>query len=206
MQQIDVAGLNVDLGVLANQLGGSDEAAQLAAARIFQLATAAGQAGPQAAQLTDQILALSANAVALNPGLGDLGQVAEGLTTALARGGRFAAGYGLSLNAAEIEARALADTGKATAAELTLVERSTAGAALALERLGPEGVAGNVAAGIDNVRAQFGAVREEIGNLLEAAGGPILDPLLGVIRTGVPLVGSLAEVFGELLAGALPLA
>ena len=198
---IDVGGLNEDLGVLALRLGSSDEAAQDAAARIFELGTASGVAAPEVAETTNQIIALAARAVALNPTLGDVGAVAETMTGALARGGRTTAAFGIALTAADIEARALADTGKATAAELTIYEKSAAGAALASEQFGTA-IADDVNAGAANAQIQVRSLGERFGELTETIGAPIVKPgiaILGVFVDGLTLtLGAVTEAAGML--------
>ena len=198
---IDVGGLNEDIGDLALRLGSSDEAAQDAAARIFELGTASGVAAPEVAETTNQIIALAARAVALNPTLGDVGAVAETMTGALSKGGKGVAGFGISLKVADIEARALADTGKATAAELTIFEKSAAGAALASEQFGTT-IADDVNAGAANAQIQVRSLGERFGELTETIGAPIVKPgiaILGVFVDGLTLtLGAVTEAAGLL--------
>lgn len=204
VDNINIGGLNESITELATRVGSSDEAMQLAAARIFALGSSAGVAAPELEATTEQILALSARAVALNPTLGDAGQVAETLSTALARGGRATAAFGISLTAAEIEARALRDTGKETSTELTNYDKAAAGAAITTERLG-DSLSKDINAGAATLQVQFRALQEEFGNTLEVFGQPLLRPLLDTAKLAQPILLNLAQMFGEVIVAVLPL-
>jgi hypothetical protein len=131
-----VGGLSGDIGDLALQLGSSDEAMLNATASFVTFGESTGASRDEIVQASNDINALALRAVALNPSLGDAGAVAERMTNALARGGRATTQFGIGLTSAEINARAMADTGKQNAAELTQFEKAAAGAAIATERLG----------------------------------------------------------------------
>ena len=203
VETVDVAGLNVSLDELAVSLGSSDENLRNSVSTLFQTAEASGLAGEASAAYAENIAALSARAVALNPALGDVGDVSLRLQTALARGGRFAQQYGLSLTAAEINARALADTGKTTAAELTQVEKAAAGTALALEQVGD--ISGTVADGVENPTIKLKALKEEFGNALEALGAPLVAPVFDLLEAVLPIGVAFAQVIGDLAQLVLPL-
>jgi hypothetical protein len=136
LQTIDVGGLSGDIGDLALQLGSSDEAMLNATASFVTFGESTGATSDEIVSASNDINALALRAVALNPALGDAGAVAERMTNALARGGRATTAFGIGLTSAEINARAMADTGKQNAAELTQFEKAAAGAAIATERLG----------------------------------------------------------------------
>lgn len=199
VNSINVGGLNEDLGTLAIQLGSSDEEALGAAASLFQVGEAAGIAGEDVATTTDQIVALAARAVALNPELGSLGSAIEGLTNGLARGGRFLANYGLSLSVAEINARALADTGKDSVAELELFEKTAAGAAIASERLG-DTLGADVAAGAENAQIRLRSLEQRIGEISEQVGAPLVEPLLASFDALATSAEDLTPVMADLAA------
>jgi len=198
VERIDIGGLNTDLTTLANKLGSTGKDLENAASKIFALGTNSGAAAPQVAETTKEILALSARAVALNPALGNVGSVAERALSGLARGGRFAANLGLSLNAAEIAARALADTGKTTAADLTIYEKAAAGAEIATEKLGTA-LSTDINAGADNIVLKFAAVKAKFEEALEALGQPLLDPLLAGITKAEPSIEKLAGSFAQVI-------
>ena len=199
VNSIDVGGLNEDLGDLAIRLGSSDEEARNAIASLFQVGEAAGLATPDILAMTDNVAALAARAVALNPELGSVGSVIEGLSGGLARGGRFLARYGLSLTAAEINARALNDTGKQTAAELSQVEKQAAGAAIATERLGST-LGDDVAAGADNAQIQLRSVQERLGEITETIGAPLVEPVISGFDSLTSAAEDLTPAMAELAA------
>ena len=204
VEKIDIGGLNEDLSTLTVRLGSTDVAAKNAAANIFEIGKSAGKADPEIAATTEQVLALAARAVALKPALGDVGDVAQRLFTGLARGGRFASNFNISLTQADITARALSDSGKTLASDLTIYEKAAAGAELATERLGT-GLSTDIATGSKNIATQFKAVRAEFNTFIEDAGQPLLDPLLESIQKALPSLKGLATIFAEVLAGAVQL-
>lgn len=201
VEQVNVAGLDTNITDLAISLGSNDEAIRSAAASFFQMGEASGVAGDQVAVSTEQLIALAARAVALNPALGEVGDVASGLSRGLARGGRFAAQYGIALTSAEISARALADTGKATAGELTIYEKAAAGAALATEKYG-DTLAETVATGIENPLLQVRSLRAAFDEFVETLGAPFVAPILELLPDLIPVIEALAVGFAEF---ALPL-
>lgn len=204
VEHVDIGGLNEDLGELAERTGQDDEALRQAAASMFQLGAQSGRTKESVAETTDQILALATRAAVLNPSLGQAGDVAARLSTALARGGRFAAQYGLSLTSAEITARALADTGKDTASELTLFEKSAAGAALATDQLG-DSLSTTLNEGAETSTIQLQSLEETFKNATEEIGKPLIAPFIEVMRGAQPLLLAVATTFGRLAEALLPL-
>lgn len=201
---IEVRGFADDLETLAERAGSSDEKLKLAAARIADLGHSADASDESIAQTSERILLLGTRLAVTNPTLGDAGDIADRLTAALARGGRATGAYGIALSAAEIEARALAETNKASAAELDIYERAAAGAAIVTERLGSS-LRTDIIEGSQGTQIQLRALREEFGNTLETFGEPLLDDLVAAIEQGQPLVLGLARTFGELGEAAIPL-
>lgn len=205
VEHIDVGGLNEDLSTFATRLGATGREIENAASKIFQLGTANGTAGEQVAETTKQIITLAGRAVALNPALGNVGDVAERALTGLARGGRFAANLGVSLTAAEISARALSDTGKTLTADLTLYEKAAAGAEIASERLGTS-LSTDINAGAENVQIKLNAVKARFEEFLEAAGQPLLDPIIEGITKAEPVLEQLAQTFATVLPSVVSIA
>lgn len=204
VKNINVGNLNGDLDELAQKLGTSHVELQDAASRIFQLGTAAGVAGPEVSNTTDQVLALSLRARALNPELASSGQVAEALTSAFARGGRALVPYGISLSAAEINAKALATTGKATAGELTVFEKATAGAQIATDKFG-----GSLKQTLDeasgNPKIQLDSLKISFEDLLEKLGTPLLVPIVKDLTDLEPVAEELITVIAGLVQSFTPL-
>lgn len=205
VNQIDVGGLNLTIEELARTVGSSDEPLQNAAASIFALGESSGVAAPQISVATEQIVALSARAVAMNPALGEAGDVANRLTTALARGGRALAPYGIALSTAEINARAFNDTGKTSADQLTIFEKAAAGAAITTEKLG-DTLETSLTEGAQSSAIQLAAIRERIGKSLEDLGKPLLVPILDTLKAATPDIQRLAAGLGQLSARLVPLA
>ncbi len=201
---LQVGNLDRDLDKLAITLGTDDEALRNASATLFQFAVNSGASHQQAALFTNQIDALAARAVALNPALGSVADVAESLSVRIARGGRFAASYGLSLNAAEIATRALADTGKSSAADLSIYEKAVAGAEIATAKYGAT-LDETITKGAKNAAIEQRSLKEQLDNVLEAAGKPLVSPFLAATKSAIPDLKIFAETLGEIGADVLPL-
>lgn len=205
IRNLHVAGLTGDLGDLATTLGSDDEALLVFNQRMFQAARSSGFTGEQAADLSQRISVLAANAVALNPALGDVADVAQGLSTAVARGGRFLSQYGISLTSAEINARALADTGKTSVAALTQQEKAAAGVALAYERLG-DSIKTNIEEGAKNPAIQLRSLQEEFANFLEDLGASIpTETVFDLLRTTLPILKSVSSVVASVGGAVIPI-
>jgi len=109
LKRVDIGGMDMKLTDLALAFGSDESAIKEANARLFNFATmVGGVAGPAAAAYAEQVDYLAARAVALNPKLGTMADVAVQMAQKLQRGGRFAALFGLSLTGAEIAAEAAA--------------------------------------------------------------------------------------------------
>ncbi len=201
---INIEGFASNLTDLAEKAGQDDEALRLAAARIFDLGHSAGASGPQIATTAEQILLLATRAATLNPTLGQAGDVAERMTQALSRGGRFAAQFGIALQATEIEARALADNVGKTAEDLTVYEKAAAGAAIASERLG-DSLKSGIVEGAQGAEIQVRSVHEGLKNFLEDLGKPLIAPFIDVLTQAIPVAEELGRVLGDLGEIALPL-
>lgn len=203
VNRIDVGGLDESIESLATRLGSSDEAVSDAAASLFQLGESSGKAGRQVAATTEQVLALAARAVALDPALGDVGTVADRLATALARGERAAVPFGISLDAADVEARALRDNIGKTAETLTVYERIAAGAVIVTERLGTS-IGDDINRGAQAAEFRLGALQERIGNTFEALGADLVDPVIELFESLEPAITSVATAGGQLAEGVVP--
>ncbi len=203
LDRVEVGSLRRDLDDLAISLGSDDEALREASASLFQFGLNSGTSRGEAAEFTEQIDALAARAVALDPRLGSVGGTAEQLGTRIARGGRATEAFGLSLSVAEIQTRALANTGKEAAEDLTIFERAQAAAQIAVERYGGS-LERVVTKGSENAIITQRRLREEINNVLETAGQPLVVPAFEVLEAGTPIVEELAETVSDLAVAALP--
>jgi hypothetical protein len=168
------------------------------------------QLGIQSGATREQLLetgkgfGLLANYVsAARPELGTADQVAAGLAGALARGGKFAAKFGLDVGAtADIAARAAEQYGKPTS-ELSLWEKQTAGLNIALERLGPT-LGTTLDSNIDSPIIKMRSLERELKGVLSAAGEPLVDPLIAAMIALQPAVTGVAEVFGKFGGSVVP--
>lgn len=190
---IDVGGLSGDIGDLALQLGSSDEAMLNATASFVAFAESTGASDEQIVTASDNINALALRAVALNPALGDAGAVAERMTNALARGGRATTQFGIGLTSAEINARALSDTGKDNVADLTQFEKAAAGAEIAVERLGNT-MGTDFQVGSQNARTEWNRMTESLGEAAETVGGTMLPAIENITEAVTELGDGLANL------------
>lgn len=199
---IDIPGLSTDLSTLAVTLGADDDTLRDVAASFAEVGIASGQTQAQVAESSQQLLLLAARAAVLNPQLGTADQIATRLGGALARGGRFASQFGIALTSAEITARALQDTGKKTAAELTQYEKAAAGAAIATERLGNR-IGKDITDGADQPIIKLRSLKQELLETFEDAGAQLVDPLVGSLEAATPILVTLARLLGPVLQAAL---
>jgi len=202
VDNIDIGGLNEDLTTLAQRLGQDDEALRNAASKIFQIGKTSGIARPEVADLTETVVALAARAGALDPTLTNVGASAQRLFFGLARGGPILARFGIDLPAKEL--REFAEQSGKTFASLSIGERATIGAELALKKLGGT-LASDINQGAENTEIRFRALREEFNNAVEDLGVPLLEPTLAAIRAGQPLLLELANLFSSLISAVAPL-
>lgn len=201
---INVGSLNADLKELSITLGSDDEATMQAAATLFQFATNAGIARGASADFTEQVIALAARAVALNPALGTIADVVPLMSRGLATGGRFAQRFQIDLTGAEISARALADRLPGVSGELSVTEKQMAGAALAAEKYGAS-LSDDVATGADNAIIKQRSLNEQFANIKEDLGRPLVAPVFDLMRAAIPAVEALGSVLSELGGAAIPL-
>ena len=204
-------GLSTNLRQLAQDTGSSDEAVLIATQRYVEFQRSAGLADDQIVENTQNIAALAAQIRTNNPQLGTMDEIISALSRGLQRGGPRLQAYGISLNSAAIEAQALADTGKSTAAELTNAEKSAAGLKIAMDQVRPS--ADGLAAGMENVQIKSDRAREKFGDTLEAIGEATVEPITdGMLKLAeaFEVVGAfgarVANAIGEDLAQALEIA
>lgn len=198
-------GVSTSVAQLAQDLGSSDEEVLQAVQGFGQLGIAAGDTASNIDSASEDIVKLAARARSLNPALGDLDSNVSGLARGLARGGRFLAQYGISLSAVEIETRALADTGKTSARELTQYEKSVAGAALAVEQLGGA-LDEDIAGGLDNASIRLGRFQQQFGDAIEDLGKPLVVPIFDILEAALPAALDLAQAAAEVVEALLPIA
>lgn len=203
IERLDVGGLSGELGKLAVQAGVSGGQLRIAAANIAQVGISSGATKGQVIETANNVNALALRAVALNPALGEAGAVAERMNMVLGRGGRFLTRYGIDLNIAEINARALADTGKSTVRELTQFERTTAGAALAVEKLGTS-LGKDFQRGTEQSTVRLKSMSAELRSAFAGAGKPLVEPTIQAFDSLTEIATELSSVLGIVGQSALP--
>lgn len=212
LNRVDVAGLNTSLSDLAVRIGADDEGLRLALARFVSLSEGSGRARVEVGKMGQELTALAANLSVTNPQLGSADEILNALPAALARGGRALTPFGIALSGASIQAKALADSGKATAADLTVFDRAAAGLQLTIEKLGPTLKAG-LDEGANSAAVQLRSLKTELKETVEAAGEPLIEPVVEALKAAQPIlvaaaqgVGTLGEGVGTVLVPALKVA
>lgn len=196
--------LDTSISQLTLSLGSDDDALRQVISTQVQLATASGKSKKEAADYAQTLAVMAARAVALNPTLGNVDTVATSLGQAFARGSRIAARFQLDLRSSEITARALADTGKTTAAELTQVEKSMAGAQIATEKYG-KSLKGDIADGGENVIFTFQRLKQTIKENLETLGAPLVAPVLELMEAAIPTFQAAGKALATFAQSGLPI-
>lgn len=202
--QVNVAGLNIELAQLAQNLGSDDEAVLGVAQRFGLLGITSGAAAEDIALANNQLFAVAANLRSVNPSLGQLDEIASRAGQAFIRGGRAAASLGINLTSQEIRARAAELAGKDLNATLSQFELFAGGASLAAEQFGSQ-IERNVAAALENPVIALDNLRQILGDTFEELGKPFVVPVISLLRDGLPVFLGLAEVFAELAEGLLPI-
>lgn len=204
VENVNIGGFNTSLFGLTSQVGSGTMALRNAIGTFGQVGIASGASSEKIAGASEQITVLATRAVALNPQLGSVGDVADRMQTALARGGRFAGQFGIALTSAEIKARAMQDTGKKTASELTQFDKSAAGAALATEKLGDK-LKTDIEAGSKNPIIQLNKLKLAVGAARDEAGKPLVAPIIDILKTANGPAVTLTRTLGALAAAFVPL-
>lgn len=202
---INVGNLNKDLVELNLSLGSSTSQTRNAISSYAQMGQAAGASSKEIADSSEQLIALGARAVALNPQIGTVGDAVAGLSRGLARGGRFAAQYGVALTSAEISARALEIAHARGSTEVQQFDKVMAGAQLATEKYGAT-LDQVITQGTQNPVIQLASLRAELAKVTTEAGKPLIAPVFEILRGAQPVLTSTIKLFGDLLSSVLPLA
>jgi hypothetical protein len=174
-------------------------------ARLADMGTAAGIADEKLAPMA-QSASVTAAALALL-GDADADTIIEAIGKAAGGSDRPLKDLGISLTDAEVEARALADTGKDTASSLTESELAAARLALILEKLAPRVQAvtdgeADLEARQSTLQAKFETLTGKIGEHLE---GPLNDFLTWVLSgiEGLENLDKALEIIGDQFGAAL---
>lgn len=190
-RNIDVAGLNDDLGDLAVSLGVDDEAALSAEARVGAFAQTLGLGQKQSAEFAKSTAAIAASVSSANPALGSLDSVMGRIAQTLARNPSGLRRLGIEVTPAEIDQLAT----KLGKVPETLSQGAKAALAvqIALKKVGD--ASDEVEARQKNSQVVIAATQERIKNLFEAFAVPIAEPILQGLGALQPAVEGLEPVF-----------
>lgn len=203
VEQIHIGDLDTSLTKLAADFGSTTAAMQNAVATTFQFAQNAGASRLESTHFSQELFVLAARAVSLKPSLGDVADVATRMEIGLGRARSAAQQFGISISQAEINDRAMSDTGKESAATLTAYEKSVAGAEIAVERYGST-LKTTLSEGAQNAAIQQRALTAELKNAVEEFGKPLVAPMLDAIRAGLPDIKEFGAALGEIAQVVLP--
>jgi hypothetical protein len=204
INQITVGNLNVELGQLAVQTGSSGSGMRNAASDAFLLGQSFDKGGQESATFSAQVLALSGRAVALNPALGQTGDVANGLVRALSSGrDKGLQPFNLGLSGTEITARAASLALAEGRDTVTAADKAFAGAALAVEKLGGH-LQEDIGRGADNPILKARQLQREFSSLTTEIGRPLIAPAFELLEAGIPIAATAGQVLGEVAQTALP--
>lgn len=146
-------------------------------ANFADTATALGVAAPDIADLADNVAA-TATAMSLLDDSDAAGNV-DLITKAAGGSEKAMRALGISIDETEVEARALRDTGKSTAAELTDGEKSTARLNIVLDALKPKLDAATEGTG--DLEQHQKSLQAQVETLSAKLGGPLSEALDGVL-------------------------
>lgn len=204
VDHIDVGGLNISIKDLGEQFGSTEAQIKTSATNIYQVGINSGNAAPQVANTTKEIVALAAQAVSLNPKLGSLSTVTDGLSRGLVRGGRFLSQYGLAaLSLKDITDLATISTGKA-ANELTTFDKQTAAATLEMQRMGAS-MKGDVTEGAKSATLTFQSLKTQVQQSLAELGKPLIPLFIADMKNLVPILGAIGKGFELVGQAVLPI-
>lgn len=202
---IDIKGFNGDIGEFGELLGSGGTNIRNAAATLGEFGNAAGAAQGEVAKTTQQVILLAGRAVALNPKLGDVGEVTDRLTKALASGrDKALVPFGIAVDksavAVEAQRRAL-ERGSDT---VSAYDKIAAAAALQTSDLGDK-LGDDIVEGSKNAEIGFRRLGVEVRSALAEFGKPLVQPVLEAMENLVPVAGDLASILGVLAKAVMPL-
>lgn len=205
-----VGALDAVFGELGDEVASfgetADQSVGLAASQFNQLASVLGSqlqtfgfSVEEAARETQNLITLSSDLAATFGG--PVAQAVEAISSLLRGEVNPIERYGVAMNEASVQARALEDGLAATASELTFQDKTMARLAILYEQTanaqGQFGREADTTAGqLERLRAEFENTSAEVGEALVPAFGELLtkaQQLLPVIEGLAPVVGLLAE-------------
>lgn len=201
---LDQTDLNKSLSEFSLQIGADDDQLRVFAARFFQAGTGAGVAADSVNRTTQNLIEFAGQLSVANPQLGKADEFVGNLANAFARGGRALLPYGIAITTAEIQVRALADTHKAAAADLSIFDKQVAGTEIAIERYGTK-FKDTFDEGLDSPLVKLRVLKQTLEEALEAAGRGGIDKFLDSLTAAVPILTQIIELVGTLGSVGLPL-
>lgn len=202
LNRVDVGGFNEDLSTFAIRIGADDDAMRLALAKLVDLSVGSNKTRQEVGALGQEFVALAGYLSVTNPSLGTADQLLQSLPRVLARGGTALANYGIALSVADINQKAVADSGGKAVEELTVFDKAAAGLALTMDQLGPKFDA-NFTKALEDPKTQLRSLRTAIAETGEAAAGPIIEPLIESLTELQPTLIVVAETIGTLGAAVM---
>jgi len=197
VETINVGTLNKDLSELALQLGSDDDAIRASIANFAVLAKSSGATREEIANTSEQLIALAANAVALDPSLGSVADVVDQLPAAMARGGRALARYNIDVSDADLASEALAQGITKPIDEMTLFEKTALRTSAAAKQIGDD-IGDNIAKGSDLAIVKLRSLKQSVSEALESAGGGILDTFVQGAEAAAPALSALVGAIGQI--------
>lgn len=204
VENIKVGNLNTSLKDLALNTGSSGSAMRNAASDAFLLQTSYGKGREEAAKYAEQLLAVAGRAVALNPALGETGEVATRLSRAFQSGrDRALQPYNLGITSLEINTRAASIAEEDHRKTVTQADKAMAGASLSVEKLGGH-LKQDIAEGAENPILALRKLTKEFASLTTEFGKPLVAPVLDLLEKSKPIVEAFGRVLLQLAQSALP--
>ena len=182
-------GLTEDMDRLRLAMGLSEAEFQKQAVTLGQVATATGSTREEAAAMAALLITASGDVAAFN---GDISQSNEVLTAMQAAiRGEFdpLERFGVAIKQADVNQRALADSTKTSAAELTTQEKQAATLALIMEALGDE--TGSLEAAMGSAAVQQNVLNAELEDAQTELGEALLPVKAIAIELALKMVPAL---------------
>lgn len=185
-------------------IGGTTEARMKdVTATIFQLGSSSGRSGSELFALSSKFFALAERTAVLRPDLGSVGDIAESMTTKLAKAKGQVSLLGTSFTSAQITAEALRESGKKTSDELTTFDKSAAAATLATRQLGGS-LKTDVNGALDTAANKSRSFKVELDNIRDDASKQILQPFVDILHEAQPILIKVTTAVIDLGGAILP--
>lgn len=203
-------GLNLSLGELNTQAGGSNTGLRLAIATFGQTAVSAGATKDEAAAVAQRMGELSAVVTTLNPALGTADQNFQLISRGLGGSTRVLQRYGITIDAATQAQLALQIAQEHGRDKANLYDKQVAGSTLALQALNDQAAASGTTlqkelnTSLDTSTIKFRAMKTEISTALVQIGEPLIQPTLTIAKELTPVLIDLIGTAGKLAAALLP--